>query len=160
MGLPKKIRELIPYYSYNIHFSDEDEAYVVTVDELTGCMTHGDSAAEALEMAHEAVEGHLEVLLSQKQDIPEPIAKIKAGKKIKNLGGFGSSFESNPAPAIKVRIAPIRATTWRCLISFFPILQLPGRYCVLLASVAIKPLLAPLHHSRAHVHHHRCERSN
>jgi predicted RNase H-like HicB family nuclease len=78
MGLPKKIRELIPYYSYNIHFSDEDEAYVVSVDELKGCMTHGDSAAEALEMAHEAVEGHLEVLLSQKQDIPEPIAKIKA----------------------------------------------------------------------------------
>jgi predicted RNase H-like HicB family nuclease len=78
MALPKKIKELIPYYSYNIHFSDEDEAYVVSVDELTGCMTHGDSAAEALEMAHEAVEGHLEVLISQKQDIPEPIAKIKA----------------------------------------------------------------------------------
>jgi predicted RNase H-like HicB family nuclease len=78
MALPKKIKELIPYYSYNIHFSDEDEAYVVSVDELTGCMTHGDSAAEALEMAHEAVEGHLEVLLSQKQHIPEPISKIKA----------------------------------------------------------------------------------
>lgn len=78
MALPKKIKELIPYYSYNIHFSDEDNAYVVSVDELTGCMTHGDSAAEALEMAHEAVEGHLEVLLSQKHDIPEPIAKIKA----------------------------------------------------------------------------------
>lgn len=78
MALPKKIKQLIPYYSYNIHFSDEDEAYVVSVDELTGCMTHGDSASEALEMAHEAVEGHLEVLLSQKQDIPEPIAKIKA----------------------------------------------------------------------------------
>jgi predicted RNase H-like HicB family nuclease len=78
MALPKKIKELIPYYSYNIHYSDEDKAYIVSVDELTGCMTHGDSAAEALEMAHEAVEGHLEVLLSQKQEIPEPISKIKA----------------------------------------------------------------------------------
>ncbi len=78
MALPKKIKELIPYYSYNIHYSDEDKAYVVSVDELASCMTHGDSAAEALEMAHEAVQGHLEVLLSQKQDIPEPISKIKA----------------------------------------------------------------------------------
>ena len=55
MALSKKIKELIPYYSYNIHYSDEDKAYVVSVDELTGCMTHGDSAAEALELAHEAV---------------------------------------------------------------------------------------------------------
>ncbi|MFN7903893.1 MAG: type II toxin-antitoxin system HicB family antitoxin [Pseudobdellovibrionaceae bacterium] len=78
MALSKKIKELIPYYSYNVHYSDEDEAYVVSVDELAGCMTHGDSLAEALEMAHEAVEGHLEVLLSEKQEIPEPIAKIKA----------------------------------------------------------------------------------
>lgn len=43
-------------------------------------MTYGDSPAEALEMAHEAVEGHLEVLVSQKQGIPEPLAKIKASK--------------------------------------------------------------------------------
>ncbi len=78
MALPKKIKELIPYYSYNIHYSDEDQAYVVSVAELTGCMTHGASASEALEMAHEAVEGHLEVLRSEKQPIPEPIAKIKA----------------------------------------------------------------------------------
>lgn len=78
MALPKKIKELIPYYSYNIHYSDEDEAYVVSVDELEGCMTHGDSLTEALEMAHEAVEGHLEVLASQKKGIPEPISKIKA----------------------------------------------------------------------------------
>lgn len=81
MGLPKKVKELIPYYSYNIHFSDEDDAYVVSVTELVGCVTHGDSLAEAMEMAHEAVEGHLEVLLSQKQEIPQPISKIKASGK-------------------------------------------------------------------------------
>lgn len=78
MALPKKLKELIPYYSYNIHYSDEDEAYVVSVTELAGCMTHGDSPEEALKMAHEAVEGHLEVLHSKKREIPEPIAKIKA----------------------------------------------------------------------------------
>lgn len=78
MALPKKIKELIPYYSYNICYSDEDKAYIVSVNELAGCMTHGNSPAEALEMAHEAVEGHLEVLYSQRLEIPEPISKIKA----------------------------------------------------------------------------------
>ena len=78
MGLSKKNKDLIPYYSYNIHYSDEDEAFVVSISEIPGCMTHGDSPIQALKMAHEAVEGHLEVLVSQKQSVPEPISKIKA----------------------------------------------------------------------------------
>ena len=78
MGLSKKIKDLIPYYSYNIHYSDDDEAFVVSVSELAGCMTHGNSPSHALKMAREAVEGHLEVLVSQKQPVPEPISKIKA----------------------------------------------------------------------------------
>lgn len=78
MALPKKIKEMIPYYSYNIHYSDEDQAYIVSVGELPGCMTHGDTPADALLMAYEAAEGHLEVLHAKKQEIPEPLAKIKA----------------------------------------------------------------------------------
>ncbi len=78
MKLPKKLKDQIPYYSYNIHFSDEDECYVVSVAEIKGCMSHGETLAEAMEMAQDAVEGHLEVLFSQKQEIPTPISKIKA----------------------------------------------------------------------------------
>lgn len=77
MALPKKVKHLVPYYSYSIHYSDEDEAYVVSVLELPGCMTHGNSPEEALKMGHEAVEGYLEVLHSNKLEVPEPIAKIK-----------------------------------------------------------------------------------
>ena len=78
MKLPKKFKDQIPYYSYNVHFSDEDECYVVSVSEIKGCMSHGETPAEAMEMAQEAVEGHLEVLYSRKQEIPTPISKIKA----------------------------------------------------------------------------------
>lgn len=77
MALAKKYRELIPYYSYKIHWSDEDNAYVVAVEELSGCMTHGDTMEEAVKMAHEAVEGYLEAWLEDHSDVPEPIAKIK-----------------------------------------------------------------------------------
>lgn len=78
MKLPKKLKDLIPYYSYNIHFSDDDESYVVSVSEIKVCMSHGKTPAEAMEMAQKAVKGHLEVLFSQKQEIPIPISKIKA----------------------------------------------------------------------------------
>ncbi len=78
MKLPKKLKDQILYYSYNIHFSDEDECYIVSVSEIKGCMSHGETPAEAMEMAQEAVEGHLEVLLSQKKEIPTPISRIKA----------------------------------------------------------------------------------
>jgi hypothetical protein len=44
------------------------------------------------------------------RDCTNPIEKIKAGKKIKNLGGFGSSLESNPIPINTVRNAPTKAT--------------------------------------------------
>ena len=82
MGLPKKLKELIPYYSYRVHWSDEDDAFVVHVDELKGCATHGSTMEEAMNMAFEAVEGHLEVIHEQGQGIPEPIARIKANGKI------------------------------------------------------------------------------
>jgi antitoxin HicB len=77
MRLSKKYKEWVPCYSYRIHWSDEDKVYVVSVDELPGCMTHGDSMQDAIKMGLDAVEGHIGALLSMKQEIPEPISKIK-----------------------------------------------------------------------------------
>lgn len=76
MTLPKKIKALIPYYSYNMHYSDEDKAWVVSVVELPGCMTHGDDPAHAMKMAREAAELYLETCLEQGESIPEPLSKI------------------------------------------------------------------------------------
>ena len=42
------------HYSIEIHWSPEDEAYLASVPELPGTITHGVSAAEAADMAIEA----------------------------------------------------------------------------------------------------------
>lgn len=55
-------------------------AYTVTFPDLPGCITQGDSFAEAFAMAQEALEGFLDVLRSDGDPIPEPsdFAAIKA----------------------------------------------------------------------------------
>ena len=39
-----------------IQWSDEDEAYIVTIPELPGCKTHGDAYGDAVKNAQEVVE--------------------------------------------------------------------------------------------------------
>lgn len=78
MKLAKKYADLIPCYSYQINWSDDDDAFVVHVAELKGCATHGATMEEAMHNALDAVEGWIEVALKQKMAIPEPISKIKA----------------------------------------------------------------------------------
>jgi antitoxin HicB len=46
--------------------------WVVRVKELTGCVSQGETAEEALAMIREAMEGWLEVALRRGFDIPEP----------------------------------------------------------------------------------------
>lgn len=58
---------------YTILLSREDEAtWFARVLELPGCITEGDSAAEAVEMIQDAMNGWLEVALEDRAAIPEP----------------------------------------------------------------------------------------
>jgi len=41
-------------YTYRVWWSEEDDAYVATVEELPEVKSHGATEAHALEMAHEA----------------------------------------------------------------------------------------------------------
>jgi predicted RNase H-like HicB family nuclease len=56
-------------YEIVIWWSKEDEVYV---PELPGCMTHGDTYEEAVEMAKDAMTGWIEVAQETGHDIPEP----------------------------------------------------------------------------------------
>ena len=47
-------------------------AWVVWIEELDGCISQGDSPAEAMEMIREAMEGWLEVAVAYGDDIPPP----------------------------------------------------------------------------------------
>ena len=56
--------------------TDDDMSYSVTVPDVPGCFSAGDSFDEALDMVAEAIFGHLEILLEDGEDIPKasPIA--------------------------------------------------------------------------------------
>jgi len=60
------------YYSMLIQWSDEDDAYIVTIPELPGCMTHGNTYEEALEQGKDAIETWIEVSRRIGRPIPEP----------------------------------------------------------------------------------------
>lgn len=51
---------------------DPDSTYGVTVPDLPGCFTVGDTIEQALKQAREAIEFHMECLLLDGDPIPEP----------------------------------------------------------------------------------------
>lgn len=72
MKLAKNIKEMIQKYEIILDWDDLDKIYIARVAELSGCMTHGKTKAEALKMAHEAIEGHVLTLIDLGESIPSP----------------------------------------------------------------------------------------
>ena len=58
-------------YPIVIH-KDPDSAYGVTVPDIPGCFSAGDTFEEAISNATEAIECHLEALLMDEEDLPLP----------------------------------------------------------------------------------------
>jgi antitoxin HicB len=54
---------------------NEDGAWFACVRELPGCMTEGDTQAEALEMLQDAMKAWLQVAIERRLRIPEPKAE-------------------------------------------------------------------------------------
>jgi predicted RNase H-like HicB family nuclease/predicted RNA binding protein YcfA (HicA-like mRNA interferase family) len=63
-------------YEMIIWWSDEDKAFVVDVPELPGCMAHGDTRAEAIASAEEAVAFWLKTAKEDGAPIPEPKGRL------------------------------------------------------------------------------------
>jgi predicted RNase H-like HicB family nuclease len=59
-------------YSIFIQWSDEDQAYLVTVPELPGCITHGATYEEAVRQGQEAIETWIEGALAIHLPVPPP----------------------------------------------------------------------------------------
>ncbi len=59
-------------YSMVIHWSDEDQAYLVTVPELAGCVTHGITYEDAVRQAQDAIETWIEGTLAINLPVPPP----------------------------------------------------------------------------------------
>ena len=60
------------HYSMTIEWSDEDDAFIVTVPELPGCITHGATYAEAVRQGEDAIGSWLDAARSGGRPIPEP----------------------------------------------------------------------------------------
>lgn len=50
------MNEKYEHYSMIIQWSNEDGVYIVSVPELPGCKTHGETYQEAIKMAKELIE--------------------------------------------------------------------------------------------------------
>jgi predicted RNase H-like HicB family nuclease len=55
-----------------IQWSDEDDAYLVTVPELPGCVTHGATYEEAVRQGQDAIECWIEANQAWGRPIPAP----------------------------------------------------------------------------------------
>ncbi|HEX8598837.1 MAG TPA: type II toxin-antitoxin system HicB family antitoxin [Chloroflexia bacterium] len=63
-----------PYtrYSMIIEWSNEDDAYIVTVPELPGCVTHGNTYEEAVRQGQDAIESWIDVAQELGRPVPPP----------------------------------------------------------------------------------------
>jgi predicted RNase H-like HicB family nuclease len=62
----------IKRYSMVIEWSDEDQAYIVTVPELPGCKTHGYTYEEAVQQGQDAIESWIMVAIADNDPVPLP----------------------------------------------------------------------------------------
>ena len=64
----------LPYHIVIQHITDESGSYYfATVREFDGCMSHGDTYAQAFENIQDAMNGWIEAKLEGGFSIPEPI---------------------------------------------------------------------------------------
>lgn len=59
-------------YSMVISWSEEDQAYIVSVPELPGCMADGKTPEEAVKEAQKVIDIWIESAKEDGEDIPKP----------------------------------------------------------------------------------------
>jgi predicted RNase H-like HicB family nuclease len=63
-------------YEMIIYWSDEDEAFLVEVPELPGCMSDGETYEEAVNNAQQVIHEWIETARELGCDIPEPKGRL------------------------------------------------------------------------------------
>ena len=66
------MNEQYNHYSMVMQWSVPDKAYIVTVPELPGCKTHGDTYEEAVKNGQEVIELWIDALKASGKAIPAP----------------------------------------------------------------------------------------
>ena len=60
------------HYSMLIHWSEADEAFIVTLPEFDNCKTHGDTYEEAVKSAEAVLELLIEAYSIEGKELPQP----------------------------------------------------------------------------------------
>ena len=63
-------------YEMVIWWSVEDDAYVVDVPELPGCMTHGNTRPSAIKNAEDAIKFWIKTAKEDGAEIPQPRGRL------------------------------------------------------------------------------------
>jgi len=66
------MNDTYPHYSMDITWSDEDQAFIITVPELPGCKTHGFTYEEAAKNGREVLELWVDILKEDGKPMPAP----------------------------------------------------------------------------------------
>lgn len=85
-------------YMTNIYFSEEDEAYIATVPQLPGCVSHGETMEEATANIQIAAKLWLESAAKHGDAIPEPdvvASKLTGVKDWLNISGLARATGIN-----------------------------------------------------------------
>jgi predicted RNase H-like HicB family nuclease len=64
-------------YEMIIYWSDEDQAFIVDVPELPGCMADGSTYREAVANAEQVIEEWLETARELGREIPVPRGRLR-----------------------------------------------------------------------------------
>ncbi|EJL85345.1 type II toxin-antitoxin system HicB family antitoxin [Pantoea sp. GM01] len=75
------------FYPIAIEAGDQTTAFGVTVPDLPGCFSAGETLEEAVKNAKEAIIGHLELLVELGQDIPA-VSDLKSLMKDAEYAGY------------------------------------------------------------------------
>ncbi|UVC27995.1 type II toxin-antitoxin system HicB family antitoxin [Pantoea sp. SOD02] len=75
------------FYPIAIEAGDQSTAFGVTVPDLPGCFSAGDTLEAAVKNAKEAIIGHLELLVELEQDIPA-VSELKSLMKDPQYAGY------------------------------------------------------------------------
>ncbi|PWC10922.1 hypothetical protein B4923_15535 [Brenneria roseae subsp. americana] len=74
------------FYPVAIEAGDDTHAYGVTVPDLPGCFSAGDTLDEAIANVKEAITGHIELLIEMGQDIPNVSSVGELAKEVEYAG--------------------------------------------------------------------------
>jgi len=72
-------------YALVIWYSEEDEAYLVEVPELPGCMADGETIEEAIQAAQTAISMWIETARKLGRPVPEPARSREAVLRLQPL---------------------------------------------------------------------------